>query len=159
MHIVWKSLRRIKHKKLQHGFVSFLYFCCHSFFSAPLCLSKVNVLRKKSANGLWEGSVEQVVRRLEKAGQITEQTLDNFLCHTPSGKKRPLGIMEQERKTSRRTLRPLQSTLLSEWAWSRRVSVNILICTFWSSPSSQIQAHALASTTSFLIKTTSDIFG
>ncbi|XP_056602159.1 pentatricopeptide repeat-containing protein 2, mitochondrial [Triplophysa dalaica] len=74
----------------------------------------VNVLRKKSANGLWEGSVEQVVRRLEEAGQITEQTLDHFLCHTPSGKKRPLGIMEQERKTSRRTLRPLQSTLLSE---------------------------------------------
>lgn len=83
-------------------------------YSASLCLSKVNVLRKKSANGLWEGSVEQVVRRLEDAGQITEHTLDDFLCHTPLGKRRPLGIMEQERKTSRRTLRPLQSTLLSE---------------------------------------------
>lgn len=82
--------------------------------SAPLYLFKVNVLRKKSANGLWEGTVEQVLRRLEDAGQITEQTLDSFLCHTPLGKRRPLGIMEQERKTSRRTLRPLRSTLLSE---------------------------------------------
>ncbi|XP_073716737.1 pentatricopeptide repeat-containing protein 2, mitochondrial [Misgurnus anguillicaudatus] len=74
----------------------------------------VNVLRKNSANGLWEGDVEQVVRRLEEAGQITEQTLDDFLCHTPLGKRRPLRILDQERITSRRTLRPLRSTLLSE---------------------------------------------
>ncbi|XP_051552260.1 pentatricopeptide repeat-containing protein 2, mitochondrial-like [Myxocyprinus asiaticus] len=74
----------------------------------------VNVLKKKSTNGLWEKKVEQVVRRLEEAGQITGQTLDDFLCHTPSGKRRPLGVMEQERMTSQRTRRPLQSTLLSE---------------------------------------------
>ncbi|XP_067294703.1 pentatricopeptide repeat-containing protein 2, mitochondrial [Pseudorasbora parva] len=76
-------------------------------------LEVVNELRKKSADGLWEGHVEQVVRRLEEAGQITKQTLDEILCYTPS-KKRPLGILEQERKISRRTLKPLQSALLSE---------------------------------------------
>ncbi|XP_077087224.1 pentatricopeptide repeat-containing protein 2, mitochondrial isoform X2 [Siphateles boraxobius] len=74
----------------------------------------VNELRKKSAGGLWEGRVERVVRRLEEAGQITKQTLDEILCHTPSRKARPLGILEQERKISRRTFKPLQSALLLE---------------------------------------------
>ncbi|XP_016358267.1 pentatricopeptide repeat-containing protein 2, mitochondrial-like [Sinocyclocheilus anshuiensis] len=73
----------------------------------------VNVLKNKSVGGLWEGKVEQVVRRLEEADQITKQTIDDFLCHTPS-RRRPLGILEQERKTSRRTRRTLQSTLLLE---------------------------------------------
>uniref|UniRef100_A0A672RCQ2 Pentatricopeptide repeat-containing protein 2, mitochondrial-like n=1 Tax=Sinocyclocheilus grahami TaxID=75366 RepID=A0A672RCQ2_SINGR len=61
----------------------------------------VNVLKNKSVGGLWEGKVEQVVRRLEEAGQFTKY----FVC---------LGILEQERKTSRRTRRTLQSTLLLE---------------------------------------------
>uniref|UniRef100_A0A672QIT2 Pentatricopeptide repeat-containing protein 2, mitochondrial n=1 Tax=Sinocyclocheilus grahami TaxID=75366 RepID=A0A672QIT2_SINGR len=74
----------------------------------------VNVLRSKSAGGPWEGKVEQVVRPLEEAGQITKLTIDDFLCHTPSRGRRPLGILEQERKTSRRTRRTLQSTLLLE---------------------------------------------
>lgn len=74
----------------------------------------VNELKNKSAGGLWEGKVKQVVRRLEEAGQITKQTIDDFLCHTPSKRRRPLGILEQERKTSRRTRRTLQSTLLLE---------------------------------------------
>ncbi|XP_073696644.1 pentatricopeptide repeat-containing protein 2, mitochondrial [Garra rufa] len=74
----------------------------------------VNVLRNKSAGGLWEEKVEQVVKQLEEADQITKQTIDDFLCHTPSRRKRPLGILEQERRTSRRTCKTLQSTLLLE---------------------------------------------
>ncbi|KAK2911971.1 hypothetical protein Q8A67_004104 [Cirrhinus molitorella] len=74
----------------------------------------INVLRSKSAGGLWEGKVEQVVRRLEEADQITKRTIDDFLCHTPSRRRRPLGILEQERRTSQRTRRTLQSTLLLE---------------------------------------------
>ncbi|KAF4113193.1 pentatricopeptide repeat-containing protein 2, mitochondrial isoform X2 [Onychostoma macrolepis] len=74
----------------------------------------VNELKNKSAGGLWEGRVEQVVRRLEESGQITKQTIEDFLCHTPSRRRRPLGILEQERKTSQRTRRTLQSTLLLE---------------------------------------------
>uniref|UniRef100_A0A8C1YVQ3 Pentatricopeptide repeat domain 2 n=1 Tax=Cyprinus carpio TaxID=7962 RepID=A0A8C1YVQ3_CYPCA len=57
------------------------------------------------------GKVEQVVRPLEEAGQITKQTIDDFLCHTPSRRRRPLGILEQERKPSQKTRRTLQSTL------------------------------------------------
>ncbi|XP_045923030.1 pentatricopeptide repeat-containing protein 2, mitochondrial [Micropterus dolomieu] len=57
--------------------------------------------------------VEQIVTQLERAGQVTQQTLDDMLCHTPTGKRKPAPIME-ERRTSRRTLKPLQSTLLSE---------------------------------------------
>ncbi|KAK9974655.1 hypothetical protein ABG768_022733 [Culter alburnus] len=73
----------------------------------------VNELRKKSADGLWEGHVEQVLIQLEEAGQITKKTLDDFLCQTPSRKRRPLGILEQERN-SRRTFKHLQSALLLE---------------------------------------------
>ncbi|KAK7173270.1 hypothetical protein R3I93_003170 [Phoxinus phoxinus] len=74
----------------------------------------VDELRKKSADGLWEGHVERVVRQLEESGQITKQTLDEILCHTPSRKARPLGILEQGRKISRRTFKPLQSALRLE---------------------------------------------
>uniref|UniRef100_A0A3Q0QSQ3 Pentatricopeptide repeat-containing protein 2, mitochondrial n=1 Tax=Amphilophus citrinellus TaxID=61819 RepID=A0A3Q0QSQ3_AMPCI len=56
---------------------------------------------------------EQVVTQLERAGQVTQQTLDDMLCHTPTGKRKPAPI-RQERRTSQRTLKPLQSTLLSE---------------------------------------------
>ncbi|XP_036435854.1 pentatricopeptide repeat-containing protein 2, mitochondrial isoform X2 [Colossoma macropomum] len=76
----------------------------------------VDVLRERSADGPWELQVEQVVRRLQQAGQVTAQSLDDLLCQTPSGKRRPLGILEEGRKRghSRRTMRPLRSTLLSE---------------------------------------------
>ncbi|KTG31458.1 hypothetical protein cypCar_00037749 [Cyprinus carpio] len=67
----------------------------------------VSSLKNKSVGGLWEGKVEQVVRPLEEAGQITKQTID----HTPSRRRRPLGILEQERKPSQKTRRTLQSTL------------------------------------------------
>ncbi|CDQ75428.1 unnamed protein product [Oncorhynchus mykiss] len=58
-------------------------------------------------------SVEQAVSHLQQAGQVTQRNLDKMLCHTPMGTKRmPMGIMD-ERRISQRTLRPLQSTLLS----------------------------------------------
>ncbi|KAL6463523.1 hypothetical protein MHYP_G00279140 [Metynnis hypsauchen] len=76
----------------------------------------VDVLRERTSDGPWELQVEQVVRRLQQAGQVTAQSLDDLLCQTPSGKRRPLGILEEGRKRghSRRTMRPLLSTLLSE---------------------------------------------
>lgn len=73
---------------------------------------QVDVLRLRSQGRPYMMKVEQIVTQLEQADQVTQQTLDDMLCHTPTGKRKP--IME-ERKTSRRTLKPLQSTLLSEW--------------------------------------------
>ncbi|KAM4528107.1 pentatricopeptide repeat-containing protein 2, mitochondrial [Odontesthes bonariensis] len=57
--------------------------------------------------------VEEIVTQLERAGQVTQQTLDEMLCRAPMGKRKPMP-MEEGRRTSRRTLRPLHSTLLSE---------------------------------------------
>ncbi|XP_048115729.1 pentatricopeptide repeat-containing protein 2, mitochondrial isoform X1 [Alosa alosa] len=70
-------------------------------------------LQRQSVDGTWAVQVERVVARLQKAGQVTVQSLDAMLCHTPKGKRRTMPMLE-ERKTSRRTLRPLRSTLLSE---------------------------------------------
>ncbi|KAM3600401.1 uncharacterized protein V6R79_022846 [Siganus canaliculatus] len=71
----------------------------------------VDVLRLRSEGRPFMMKVEQIVTQLKQADQVTQQTLDDMLCHTPTGKRKP--IME-ERRTSRRTLKPLQSTLLSE---------------------------------------------
>ncbi|XP_070781053.1 pentatricopeptide repeat-containing protein 2, mitochondrial [Enoplosus armatus] len=73
----------------------------------------VDLLRLRSEGGRHMMKVEQIVTQLERADQVTQQTLDDMLCHTPTGKRKPVPIME-ERRTSRRTLKPLQSTLLSE---------------------------------------------
>ncbi|KAK6316223.1 hypothetical protein J4Q44_G00137470 [Coregonus suidteri] len=74
----------------------------------------VDLVRLRSEDSPLMASVEQAVSRLQQAGQVTQRNLDEMLCHTPTGKRRmPMGIME-ERRISRRTLRPLQSTLLSE---------------------------------------------
>ncbi|XP_054468856.1 pentatricopeptide repeat-containing protein 2, mitochondrial [Anoplopoma fimbria] len=73
----------------------------------------VDLLRMRSEGGPHMMKVEQMVTHLEGADQVTQQTLDAMLCHTPTGKRKPVLIM-QERKTSRRTLKSLQSTLLSE---------------------------------------------
>ncbi|XP_056146993.1 pentatricopeptide repeat-containing protein 2, mitochondrial [Lampris incognitus] len=72
----------------------------------------VDLLLLRSLDGPHKARIEQVVSELEQAGQVTKRTLDEMLCRTPTGKRKPI-IMEQ-RKTSRRTLRPLQSTLVSE---------------------------------------------
>ncbi|XP_041667212.1 pentatricopeptide repeat-containing protein 2, mitochondrial isoform X2 [Cheilinus undulatus] len=73
----------------------------------------IDVLRLQSEDGPLMMKVEQVVTQLEQADQVTQQTLDDMLCRTPSGKRKPAPITI-ERRTSRRTLKPLQSTLLLE---------------------------------------------
>ncbi|XP_049909358.1 pentatricopeptide repeat-containing protein 2, mitochondrial [Epinephelus moara] len=73
----------------------------------------VDLLLLRSEDGPHMMKVEQIVSDLEQADQVTQQTLDSMLCYTPTGKRKPFPIMEG-RRTSRRTLKPLQSTLLSE---------------------------------------------
>ncbi|KAM4635743.1 pentatricopeptide repeat-containing protein 2, mitochondrial [Polymixia lowei] len=73
----------------------------------------VHLLRLRSEIGPHMAKVEQIVSQLEQAGQVTQRSLDAMLCHTPTGKRKPMAIME-ERRISRRTLKPIQSTLLSE---------------------------------------------
>lgn len=72
---------------------------------------QVDVLRLRTEGQPDMMKVEQIVTQLEQADQVTQQTLDDMLCQTPTGKRKP--IME-ERRISRRTLQPLRSTLLSE---------------------------------------------
>ncbi|XP_063067342.1 pentatricopeptide repeat-containing protein 2, mitochondrial [Engraulis encrasicolus] len=73
----------------------------------------LGALVSQSAEGMWLRQVERAVSRLQRAGQVTPQTLDSMLCYTPKGKRRTPAILE-DRRSSRRTLRPLRSTLLSE---------------------------------------------
>lgn len=89
--------------------------CCERVGSVASCdLFQVDVLRLRSEDGPHVMKVEQIVTQLEQADQVTQQTLDDMLCYTPTGKRKQAPIME-ERRTNRRTLKPLQSTLLSEW--------------------------------------------
>ncbi|KAK2819363.1 hypothetical protein Q5P01_024924 [Channa striata] len=74
----------------------------------------VDLLRLRSEGGPHMIKVEQLVTQLERAGQVIQQTLDDLLCHTPTGHRTKQVPVLEERRTSRRTLRPLQSTLLSE---------------------------------------------
>ncbi|XP_037547696.1 pentatricopeptide repeat-containing protein 2, mitochondrial [Nematolebias whitei] len=73
----------------------------------------VDLLRLQTKDGPLQMEVEQIITQLEQAGQVTEQTLDDMLCHAPRGKMKPV-LMEAKRSTSRRTLKPLQSSLFSE---------------------------------------------
>ncbi|XP_003965348.2 pentatricopeptide repeat-containing protein 2, mitochondrial isoform X1 [Takifugu rubripes] len=70
----------------------------------------VDLLRLQSEGQPSMLNVEKIVTQLVRADQVTQQTLDDMLCHTPTGKETPI----MQRKTSRRTLKPLHSTLLSE---------------------------------------------
>ncbi|XP_049594314.1 pentatricopeptide repeat-containing protein 2, mitochondrial [Syngnathus scovelli] len=54
-----------------------------------------------------------LISRLERAGQVTRQSLDDMLCHTPAPKRKVAPIVV-DRHVSRRTLKPLHSALLSE---------------------------------------------
>ncbi|TNN68111.1 Pentatricopeptide repeat-containing protein 2, mitochondrial [Liparis tanakae] len=74
---------------------------------------KVDLLRLRTEGGPHMITVEQIVTHLERADQVTQQTLDAMLCHTPTGKRKPSLVMDV-RKTSQRTLKSLQSNLLSE---------------------------------------------
>ncbi|XP_061589288.1 pentatricopeptide repeat-containing protein 2, mitochondrial [Cololabis saira] len=85
------------------------YFVKKTEFSQEV----VDLLRLRSEGGPHELNVDQIVTRLEQASQVTRQTLDDMLCRTPTGKRKP-APMEEQRRTSRRTLKPLQSTLWSE---------------------------------------------
>ncbi|XP_030291764.1 pentatricopeptide repeat-containing protein 2, mitochondrial [Sparus aurata] len=71
----------------------------------------VGLLRLQGEGGPHMMKIEQVVTLLEQSNQVTLLTLEDMLCRTPTGKRKP--IME-ERRTSRRTLKPIQSTLLLE---------------------------------------------
>ncbi|XP_013862061.1 pentatricopeptide repeat-containing protein 2, mitochondrial [Austrofundulus limnaeus] len=75
----------------------------------------VDFLRLQANGTQLQMKVEQIVTELEQAGQVTDETLDEMLCRTPSGKKPP--VRREEPKTSTRTLMPLQPlwhTLFSE---------------------------------------------
>nr|XP_040053883.1 pentatricopeptide repeat-containing protein 2, mitochondrial [Gasterosteus aculeatus aculeatus] len=73
----------------------------------------VDLLRLRSEGGAHAMEVEQIVTNLERAHQVTQQTLDGMLCHTPTGKRKP-ELNMTDRKTRRRNPKSLQSTLLSE---------------------------------------------
>ncbi|XP_058473489.1 pentatricopeptide repeat-containing protein 2, mitochondrial isoform X1 [Solea solea] len=73
----------------------------------------LDLLRLRSEGGPHLMEVKRIVAQFEQAGQVTQQTLDHMLCHTPSGKRKPAPITE-ERRFSRRTHRPLHTILLSE---------------------------------------------
>ncbi|XP_056288523.1 pentatricopeptide repeat-containing protein 2, mitochondrial isoform X2 [Pseudoliparis swirei] len=73
----------------------------------------VDLLRLRTEGGPHMITVERIVTHLERADQVTQQTLDAMLCHTPTGKRKPSLVMDV-RKTSQRTLKSLQSNLLSE---------------------------------------------
>ncbi|XP_054908375.1 pentatricopeptide repeat-containing protein 2, mitochondrial [Poeciliopsis prolifica] len=73
----------------------------------------VDLLLLRSEGRPFKMKVEQVVTQLQQAGQVTQETLDDMLCRVPTGKRKPI-VMNVMRRTSRRTLRSLQSNLLSE---------------------------------------------
>ncbi|KAM6902132.1 pentatricopeptide repeat-containing protein 2, mitochondrial [Xenentodon cancila] len=73
----------------------------------------VDLLRLQSKGGPYKVNVDQIVTQLEQGSQVTQQTLDDMLCRAPTGKRKPAPMGEQK-KTSRRTLKPLQSSLWSE---------------------------------------------
>ncbi|KAM9793420.1 pentatricopeptide repeat-containing protein 2, mitochondrial [Syngnathus typhle] len=54
-----------------------------------------------------------LISQLERAGQVMRQSLDDMLCHTPAPKRKVAPIVA-DRRVSRRTLKPLHSSLLSE---------------------------------------------
>ncbi|XP_028829465.1 pentatricopeptide repeat-containing protein 2, mitochondrial [Denticeps clupeoides] len=76
------------------------------------CGEVVKVLQRMSVDGPWTRQVEQLLDQLQQAGQVTQLSMDDLLCHTPPGKRKPVRVLE-ERK-SRRTLRPLKSSLFLE---------------------------------------------
>ncbi|CAL8277225.1 unnamed protein product [Merluccius merluccius] len=71
-------------------------------------------LRLQSEDGPHAVRLEQMVSALQNSGQVTHQSLDEMLCHTPPARKKKSFSMGTNRSVNRRTLRPLQATLLSE---------------------------------------------
>ncbi|XP_066473122.1 pentatricopeptide repeat-containing protein 2, mitochondrial [Tiliqua scincoides] len=56
---------------------------------------------------------EETFAKLQASGQIISLTLDDLLCQTPRGKRRHVQLLKHN-QVSRRTLKPLQSSLLAE---------------------------------------------
>lgn len=108
---------------------------------------QVELLRLRCEGQPSTENLEHIVTRLEQSDQLTQETLDDMLCRTPTGKRRPV---VEERKTSRRTLRLLQSSLLTEWevpcagtkdSHTSIPSRNSILVTAAASTSSQTRTH------------------
>lgn len=84
---------------------------CNKETSGLFRFCQVDLLRLRCEGQPSTENLESVVTRLVQTDQLTQETLDDMLCRTPTGKRRPV---IEERKTSRRTLRLLQSSLLTE---------------------------------------------
>uniref|UniRef100_H0WYD4 Pentatricopeptide repeat-containing protein 2, mitochondrial n=2 Tax=Otolemur garnettii TaxID=30611 RepID=H0WYD4_OTOGA len=56
---------------------------------------------------------DEIYGKLHITGHVTTQTLDDLLCHIPKDKKSPM-LFLNKRRISRRTLQPLNKSLLAE---------------------------------------------
>ncbi|XP_028318903.1 pentatricopeptide repeat-containing protein 2, mitochondrial isoform X2 [Gouania willdenowi] len=74
----------------------------------------VDLLLLRSDGKPTQGKVEQTVALLNQNGQVTQQTLDDLLCRTPTGRRKQAPMKMGERRISRRTGQPLQTFLISE---------------------------------------------
>ncbi|CAJ1070206.1 pentatricopeptide repeat-containing protein 2%2C mitochondrial [Xyrichtys novacula] len=75
-------------------------------------LELIDMLILQSEGVKLKGQVEQIKTRLVQAGQVTQQTLDDMLCHAPSGRRKQ-GSITMERRRGKKNKFP-RSTLLSE---------------------------------------------
>ncbi|XP_034048682.1 pentatricopeptide repeat-containing protein 2, mitochondrial isoform X2 [Thalassophryne amazonica] len=73
----------------------------------------LDALHVLSKDGPYQMEVEHLTAQLKQAGQVSQQTLDELLCQTPKGKRKPLAAMHR-RNPGRRTVKPLHYTLLSD---------------------------------------------
>ncbi|XP_077441472.1 pentatricopeptide repeat-containing protein 2, mitochondrial isoform X2 [Vanacampus margaritifer] len=86
-----------------------------SFFRKPeFSQELLDQMRLRIVGEAQATEAEQVISELERAGQVTRQTLDDMLCHTPTAPKRKMAPIVREKRTSRRIRKPLHSTLTSE---------------------------------------------
>ncbi|KAK7884413.1 hypothetical protein WMY93_027536 [Mugilogobius chulae] len=75
----------------------------------------VDFVRLQCEDGPYMAEISQILSQLEQAGQIIQLTLDDLLCYTPAAKHKQWPMMHENRRTtSRRTLKPLNSSLLSD---------------------------------------------
>ncbi|XP_061911089.1 pentatricopeptide repeat-containing protein 2, mitochondrial [Entelurus aequoreus] len=85
-----------------------------SFIRRPEFLQEVlDYLHSQTEGGEQTAKAEQVASQLKRAGQVTRRTLDDMLCETPPARRNMSAIMVESR-SSRRTMKPLTSVLLSE---------------------------------------------
>uniref|UniRef100_A0A8C8RKW8 Pentatricopeptide repeat-containing protein 2, mitochondrial n=1 Tax=Pelusios castaneus TaxID=367368 RepID=A0A8C8RKW8_9SAUR len=58
--------------------------------------------------------LEDICNQLRSSGQVTSLTVDEMMCHVPFVKKYSTTMLSKEKRVSRRTFLPLQSTLIAE---------------------------------------------